>query len=50
VPYNSSLSLLVPIAKVCLDKTTAALKNFGVSEDPNQEKFKRLDVIKKMRI
>jgi hypothetical protein len=48
--YNSSLSLLVPIAKACLDKTTAALKNFGVSEDPNQEKSKRLDVIKKMGI
>lgn len=48
--YNSSLSLLVPIAKACLDKTTVAFKNFGISEDPKQEKSKRLDVIKKMRI
>ena len=48
--YNSSLSSLLPIAKACLDKTTVALKNFGISEDLNQEKSKRLDVIKKMGI
>ncbi len=48
--YNSSLSLLAPIAKACLDKNTTSLKNFGILEGSNQEKSMRIDDIKKMGI
>jgi len=48
--YNSSLSLLVPIAKACLDKTAVARKKVGLSENPNQGITNRMDIIKKMGI
>jgi hypothetical protein len=48
--YNSSLSLLEPIAKACLVGPIGLANNSGVSSNANIENLSRLDAIKKMGI
>jgi len=48
--YNSSLSLLEPIAKTCLDKTIDLAVNSDIQENRSSRTSSRLDAIKKMGI
>lgn len=48
--YNSSLSLIEPIAKACLDKNSPEVVKFEISETTNPVKSKRIDLIKEMGI
>lgn len=48
--YNSSLSLIEPIAQACLDRNVPKVDKSGISEVINLEKPNRLDLINEMGI